>query len=379
MFQAKLSLIQDKYLSDYLIEHEGEDRKIPSVIPIDCDILEIGSDPKTKYSKVIRQNSALISRTHCIITHKKKIGQDEWFVQDQSTNGTYVNGDPLDYGEVRLENLDQVIFGDIKHSVLRYTFSITEKKKEKVPLDDSQFFRVSYKKQKKNKKKIKNIPSQDIAPLATNSRKTCLEMEKILDLLDSKLVKNREFHCKLCKIFKLFHIILLCGDSFCFDCYRNHIAFQKNCVICEASINQLCFPLKSLLINRSIEKRIKKENHWRAISLFEEMQEKFDNDYMVEHLKCRDRIGAYMFFEQLKELPIYSALWTDSMEQEFIKNFELLSDDSKKKVLFQRGLSSEFIDEANDESIDVVFKRLNIKSQHQSQSDKKKVLKKMIN
>jgi pSer/pThr/pTyr-binding forkhead associated (FHA) protein len=78
------------------------------IIPITLAQFVIGRDPQCH----LRPASPIISKRHCAILRR----QNKIFLHDFSTNGTFINGQPIQ-GEVELQNADKVKVGPIEFEV----------------------------------------------------------------------------------------------------------------------------------------------------------------------------------------------------------------------------------------------------------------------
>lgn len=372
---GKLALILDTKNTERIKKVKEENSEIPFQIEIDQDCIIVGLSPTPRNSIIIRQPSAYISRSHCELYHEKILTHDKWYIMDTSSNGTYLNSDRLPYGTKKeLSEGDKIVFGDFETSALRYIFVVSSQKDSK-KREFSGFPSINI-----NEKKKKSHSSTETTFSSTSfeSRSDSEMSEQLLTLLDSSILENDEFLCFLCKKLALFSVYFKCFHSFCFKCYCDKLEDQVFlCPACKTEIAKDFFPLKNMLLDQSIKKRIVDP---LAIRIYLILEARHNNQYSIEHVRFRDRLNAQHSLKLEEKLPIYSSLWTSDMEREFKEDFSKLDEESKLKELDGKGLNSEFLKKAKEFEINLILQRLSLDEDSQSMdlSQKKKMLKKFI-
>jgi len=175
-----------------------------------------------------------------------------------------------------------------------------------------------------------------------------------------------------------FSVYFKCFHSFCFKCYCEVIEDQVSyCPVCRVEIPNDFFPLKNMLLDQSIRKRISDP---RALKLYSILEARHNNQYSVEHVRFRDKLNARQSLRLEEKLPIYSSLWTSDMEREFKEDFSKLDEEAKVNELTCKGLNTEFLTKAKDFEVNLILERLSLGEDSQSMnlSQKKRMLKKMI-
>lgn len=357
-----------------------EKPEIPEVIEIQHEALWLGVSPNEKNSIIIRHGEAAISRKHCLIQWElTETGKDRWYLMDYSSNGTFLNTErvPRD-SKTYLAIGDVLVFGDYSASALRYKFLITTKENNlKRPSCESHVTGSLMSSIRREKK----TPSVSSATTGTGSLHSAITMEipelfnYIYSLIDPVLEKNEELLCGMCQKICLFPIYFPCFHSFCFLCYSQKIFEKKTyCPHCQKKISKKHYPYRNYLLIEAIEKKLEPE----VLCVLRLLDEKVSDIERLMQNQLRAKVNAENIIEMQSQLPIYSAVWSDEHESQFKESFSQLTKEEQIEKLVAKGLSLEFIRNADEEKIDLVLERLLIFQPHLQVKKKRKILEELL-
>jgi len=195
--------------------------------------------------------------------------------------------------------------------------------------------------------------------------------------LPSSLLANTDLTCTFCNTFQIFFIYFPCAHSFCLNCYLSQIIpNQLPCPKCQLPFQVDSFALKNQLIENFLNKNIQEPQSFKIYNL---LLARLNLQYSDAHSAFwnKQSESQTILFEQ--NLPIYSQLWSESYESQFIERFENLTEDQKLEELKIKGLNNEFIEKAKENELDLVIHRTSLNLSQSDLTEKRSVLHKVIN